>query len=266
MLRLAGQAPFRLRPLSSNVSRMNNLERIAKDLAELSAVGAKLLAEGQAEGMQLGAFAPKYESWYTKALAAVTQIAPERLPEFREAYRHERRKEVTYDTYAVSDYLLGLQVKHYGEPAFNTRSAFAVKLLRQIGIVEAAAELAPSKLRDIRATLRAELLDSDLHAAQNLLKAGHLRSAGIVCGVVLETHLRSICDRHGIKLTKRDPSISDLNELLKSAGVYDVPMWRLIQRLADIRNICGHRKERDPKLDEVEDLLLGANKVTREIA
>jgi hypothetical protein len=127
-------------------------------------------------------------------------------------------------------------------------------------------EAAPSVLRDIRLTLRAELLDSDIHAARNLLEAGHLRSAGIVCGVVLETHLRSVCERHNVKVTKKDPGISDLNELLKGAGVYDVPLWRLIQRLADIRNLCGHRKERDPKPDEVEDLISGTDKVTKEVA
>ena len=203
----------------SNVSRMNNLEKLAKDLDALAAVGSGLLKEGQADNMSLGLFAPQCETWYTKALAAVTQIAPERLPEFKEAYRHEKRREVTYDTYAISDFLLGLQVKIGGRPVFNTREAFAVKLLRQVGIVVAAAEFAPSVLRDIRATLRAELLDSDLHAAQHLLRAGHLRSAGIVCGVILETHLRSICDRHSIKITKKEPGIADLNEQLKSAGV-----------------------------------------------
>mgnify|MGYP000940129340 CR=1 FL=1 len=245
---------------------MKNLEKLAKELKELAAAGSRLLTEGQSESMALGMFAPKYEAWYTKALAVVTQVAPERLPEFKEAYRHEKRREVKYDTYAISDFLLGLQVKQYGEPLFNATSAFAVKFLRQIGIVEAAAELAPSILRDIRATLRAELLDSDLHAAEDLFKAGHLRSAGIVCGVILETHLRSLCERHGIKLSKRDPGIADLNEQLKGAGVYDVPTWRLVQRLADIRNLCGHRKERDPKADEVSDLISGTNKVTREVA
>jgi len=245
---------------------MKNLEGIVEELAKLAAEGGKLLQDGQKEDMSLGDFAPRYETWYTRALSAVSQVVPERLPEFKEAYRHEKRKQVSYDTYAVSDFLLGLQVTYAGRREFDTTSAFAVKMLRQVGIVKAAVHAAPSVLRDIRATLRAELLDSDLHAARNLLKAGHLRSAGIVCGVVLETHLRSLCDRHSIKISKRDPGIGDLNELLKAASVYDVPTWRLIQRLADIRNLCGHRKERDPKPDEVEDLISGTDKITKEVA
>jgi hypothetical protein len=30
--------------------------------------------------------------------------------------------------------------------------------------------------------------------------------------------------------------------------------------------MCGHRKERDPKLDEVEDLVDGTDKIIKEIA
>lgn len=245
---------------------MNNMDKIAKELEELRIVGNKLLANGQKGDMNLGEFGPLYEIWYTKALAAVGQIIPERLPEFAEAYRHQKRKEVTYDTYTISDFLLGLVVRRAGTPVFDTTQAFAHKLLRQLGIVSAAVVTAPSALRDIRATLRSELLDSDLVAARRLLAAAHLRSAGVVCGVVLETHLRALCERHQIKISKKDPGISDLNELLKGAAVFDVPTWRLIQRLADIRNLCGHRKDRDPKADEVEDLISGTEKITKEFS
>jgi hypothetical protein len=244
---------------------MGNRDRIHSALRELTLEGAKLVDEGQKPDMKLGSFAPMYESWYSRALVAVGQICPQRLPEFREAYRHEKRKEVTFDTYAVSDFLIGLRVTFRGEPTFNNTNAFAMKLIRQVGIVLAAEELAKSVLFDIRGMLRAELLDSDLSAAKELLHSKHLRASGMICGVVLETHLRSCCDAHGVKIGKKDPGIGDLNDLLKAAALYDVPMWRLIQRLADIRNLCGHRKERDPRTDEVEDLLSGTEKVIKEV-
>jgi hypothetical protein len=56
-----------------------------------------------------------------------------------------------------------------------------------------------------------------------------------------------------------------LNEELKSHAAYDVPMWRLIQRLADIRNLCGHSKDREPTRSEVDDLIAGVEKVTKEL-
>jgi hypothetical protein len=244
---------------------MKNLERILSALKELTLEGAKLVEEGQKPDMKLGNFAPLYESWYSKALVAVSQICPQRLPEFREAYRQEKRKEVTFDTYTVSDFLIGLTVSRGGVPTFNTTNAFAMKLLRQVGIVHAAEELAKSVLFDIRGMLRAELLDSDLSAAKELLRAKQLRASGMICGVILETHLRSCCDAHGVNISKKDPGIGDLNDLLRAAALYDVPMWRLIQRLADIRNLCGHRKERDPSPDEVGDLVSGTEKVIKEV-
>jgi hypothetical protein len=187
------------------------------------------------------------------------------MTEFREAYRDEKRKTITYDTYTISDFLLGLNVTLGGAPRFSTIGAFGVKMLRQVGIVLAASELSRSVLYDIKGVLRAELLDSDLDAAKELLRGRHFRSSGMICGVILETHLRSCCDVHGVKVNKKDPGIGDLNELLKTAGLYDVPTWRLIQRLADIRNLCGHKKDRDPHLDEVEDLISGTEKVIKEI-
>jgi hypothetical protein len=78
----------------------------------------------------------------------------------------------------------------------------------QLGIVKSASESAKSKLRDINTVLRTELLDSDVECAKELLKKKHIRSAGVICGVVLESHLESVCDRRSIKFRKKDLTIS----------------------------------------------------------
>lgn len=260
------EAHLAVRRLQLNSPKMNGIDRIVQELMVLATEGAQLLSDGQKPDLNMGEYAPRYENWYSKSLAAVRQVCPARILEFTEAYRYEKRpKEIQYDTYTISDYLLSLRVKFYGELVFNPSRAFAGKMLRQVGIVAAALELAPSVLRDIHGVLQSELLDSDITAARKLLKAKHLRAAGVVCGVALETHLKARCASHCIKVAKKEPGISDLNDLLKGAGVYDVPMWRLIQRLADIRNLCGHAKDREPKPDEVEDLISGANKVLKEV-
>jgi hypothetical protein len=236
---------------------MSKIQAALKEVARLLEQGPDLLSDGQADHVNLADFAVRYEDWYTRASLAVEVIAPDRLEDFRSAYRVDRRRDVSYDTYTISDYLTGMVVSRYGRPAFDTKSAFATKMLRQFAIVKAAASLAPSVLRDLRSTLQAELLDSDVAAARELAKAKHLRSAGVVCGVALEAHLSSVADRHNVKLLKKNPSIADWNEALKAASVIDVPTWRLIQRLADIRNLCGHKRDREPTASEVEDLIAG---------
>jgi hypothetical protein len=42
---------------------------------------------------------------------------------------------------------------------------------------------------------------------------------------------------HSIKISKKEPTITDLNDPLRQADIYDIPKWRKIQQLADIHNI-----------------------------
>jgi uncharacterized protein (UPF0332 family) len=114
-------------------------------------------------------------------------------------------------------------------------------------------------------TLQAKLFDDELSAAEELAKKGHLRAAGALAGVTLERHLSTIVQNHGIKIGKKDPTISDFNDAFKNGGVYDVPTWRFIQRLGDIRNLSVHFKNREPTKDEIDEMLKGAQKVLKTI-
>lgn len=82
---------------------------------------------------------------------------------------------------------------------------------------------------------------------------------------MLERHLQRTANNHNIKITKKNPTISDLNDPLKKESVYDTPIWRKIQLLADIRNICTHNKQREPTKEEVEELIQGTNSVIKTV-
>jgi hypothetical protein len=84
-------------------------------------------------------------------------------------------------------------------------------------------------------------------------------------GVVLEKHLGQVADDHSITPRKKAPTISDLNDALKGAGVLDVPVWRQIQRLGDIRNLCDHNKEREPTKEQVLELADGVAKMVKSV-
>ena len=83
--------------------------------------------------------------------------------------------------------------------------------------------------------------------------------------MILERHLQRAAVNHRVTLTKRSPTIADLNDPLRAGGVYDVPLWRRIQHLADIRNLCSHQKEREPTDDEVLDLITGVRSVVAQV-
>jgi hypothetical protein len=74
-----------------------------------------------------------------------------------------------------------------------------------------------------------------------------------------------VCVSHGVKVTKKSPTIADLNDALKGAGVIDVSQWRFIQHLADIRNLCDHSKASEPTVEQVGDLIAGVMKIVKSL-
>lgn len=134
-----------------------------------------------------------------------------------------------------------------------------------MAILRAAEARFDSSLFEIRQLVQADLLDSEVKAAEELLKHKFIRAAGAVAGVVLESHLGQVCGDHKLQPSKKNPTISDFNESLKAAGVIDLPQWRFIQHLADIRNLCDHGRKPDPTPEQVADLLAGVKKVTKSV-
>ena len=113
--------------------------------------------------------------------------------------------------------------------------------------------------------VQADLFDCELNAARELLKQGFARGAGAIAGVVLEKHLDQVAANHNISVRKKNPAISDYNDLLKNNKVFDVPTWRQIQRFGTIRNLCDRNKGAEPTPQEVEELVSGVEKVTKSI-
>lgn len=208
-----------------------------------------------------------YQIWYSKALPVVRQILPERYQEFIEQYKLDKRKDINFLTYTISDYLIGLTVTKgwEKEEVVNPSRAFSSKFHHQLTILLSCLDRLDSVLSDIQGTLQAELFDDELSAAEELMKKGHLRSAGALAGVTLERHSATVAQNHGIKVGKKDPTISDFNDMFKNEGIYDVPTWRFIQRLGDIRNLSAHFKNREPTKDEIDEMIKGVQKVLKTV-
>ena len=136
---------------------------------------------------------------------------------------------------------------------------------QQLAILKSVEERFESSLFDIRQLVQADIFDSELDAAKELAKNKFTRAAGAVAGVVLERHLAHVCDNHSIKVSKKTPGIFDLNNALKEANVLDVPQWRFVQHLADIRNLCDHNKQTEPSPEQVDDLVAGVMKITKTV-
>ena len=196
----------------------------------------------------------------------IKQLLPDRVDDFRRHYEKPKtkRKDITFENYTIEDHLQGLRVTRGWEEKLVAGPQAAIPLFeQQLNILKSVKRRFESTLFDIKQLVQADLFDSELESAKELAKKGFLRGAGAIAGVVLEKHLSQVCDNHGVKITKKAPSISDYNDKLKEAEVFETPTWRKIQHLGDLRNLCDHKKKRDPKLDDVEELIEGVEKITK---
>lgn len=259
---------------------MNNLQLYKDDLSRLIDLGASmhlhLINEYEAETEykrdkkknDTKSFHNNYQIWFTESLAVIKQIIPDRYQEFDSLYKSDpKRKSVTLLNYSIQDWLTGIRslIDDLGEKRFDDTAIIIMQFGTQLEILKSAQSRFDSRLFDLKQLVQADMFDSELESAHELLKRGFSRGAGAVSGVVLEKHLSEVCISHSIKVTKKNPTISYFNDLLKDNDVIDIPNWRFIQRLGDLRNLCDHNKNREPTDDEVNELISGVEKVTKTI-
>ena len=213
-------------------------------------------------------FKEGYQSWYSESLALIKVVAPDRYNDFVSQYKKPRanRKDITYENYVIEDAIQGLQItRSYNEEIIVDHTAALPRFRLQLAIVKGLRGRFESSLYDIEALVQADLLDNEVEAARLLHKNKFFRAAGAICGVVIEAHLSRVSATHGIKLRKKNLTIADFNEALKTKGIYGIPQWRKIQYLADIRNKCDHKKESEPSSQEVLDLIDGTDHLVKNV-
>lgn len=220
---------------------MSRKELITKELTDLYDSGVETCKEFH--GGKKDSFQYKYQSWYTKALRAVQHLASDRLIEFRGYYEIDpKRKTLGYGTYVIQDYFKGVAPSKFNYPEFDTSAQVTQSFVNQLTIFRSIIDRAESLLGNIEDELYAEIQDSEIVVAKQLIKVSP-RAAGALMGVVIKGHLQKVAHNHDIKIAKKSPTISDLNDPLKNASVIDTPTWRKITYLSDIRNICSHKKK-----------------------
>lgn len=199
-------------------------------------------------------FINNYQQWYSKACLVVEKILPLRFQDFLSYYEYkEQRNGINKANYRIYDFLHGIPI--LALTPRSTTISVAPHFQQQLGILKAAKEMLSSKLLDLKALVQADLFDSEIDAAKELAKKGFLKETGAICGVIIEKHLHSLCERHNITITKKDPGISDLCAILRSNDIIDLPQERFIMSCADIRNICDHYKKIEVTQTQIDNLL-----------
>jgi hypothetical protein len=181
-----------------------------------------------------------YQDWYSSSSALLERnYNKERTSEFKSEYENNIKKIISANYMSQdTEYKLVDSFKH------------------QASILNALPQYLEHRVSDIELTVASILMDDDLLEAEYLLKKGFIRAAGALTGVVLERHLKMRCDKNEPKLKyPKNATISKLNDILKDNNLLDIPEWRKIRYLGDIRNKCDYDKKIEPKKEEVADLI-----------
>ena len=181
-----------------------------------------------------------YQDWYSSCCALLERnYNKERTSEFKSEYENNIK------TIISENYI-----------TLNTEYTFIDSFKHQASILNALPLYIEHRLSDIELTVASILMDDELLEAEYLLKKGFIRAAGALAGVVLERHLKMMCDKNEPKLKyPKNAAISKLNEILKSNNLLDISDWHKIQYLGAIRNKCDHDKKVEPKKEDVADLI-----------
>lgn len=244
---------------------MDTKEALKKELSDLLAKEKSLLVLAK-DNKDIIKFGAEYQGFYSCAIKMLEFLAPDRLSEFKGYYEVDPKRKLTDITnYNIQDYVMVMSARldNYDKPLWNTNHLLIIRIVNQFQILASVSSRIESILSDAEGHLYAEIQDEELKAASNLQKI-NLRAAGALAGVVIERHLQRVAKNHRITIGK-NPTISDLNDLLKSGNIYDTPTWRKIQYLADLRNICSHNKKTEPTKKQVSELIEGTNQIVKTI-
>jgi hypothetical protein len=198
-------------------------------------------------------FIHQYHKWYASCLALIETNMPSRREELTRI--HEGAKGAKVNQNAMLDLLRQDHI------TFSGQIVIARNITQIKAIVGSVPHYLDGRLHDLELAVAQAYVGDQLTEAQVLLKGGYVRAAGAVAGVLLERHLKLLCDRHQppIKYTKT-VGISKLNDLLKDAAVYDVSQWRKVQWMGDVRNSCDHAHTVEPRKEDVADLIAEVKK------
>jgi hypothetical protein len=193
-------------------------------------------------------FIRDYHKWYSGSLALVESNMPSRASELiilHEGLKGAKDAPTPMVRMLESDYII-----------FPTQLAMASRIRQIQSVVASIAAYMKARLYDVELAVAQAYVNDELSEAEVLLKSGFTRASGGIAGVLVERHLKLLCDRHHppIRRTK-SAGISRLNDLLKDADVYDVAQWRRVQWMGDVRNSCDHARTTEPRKEDVEDLI-----------
>jgi hypothetical protein len=137
------------------------------------------------------------------------------------------------------------------ESSFKMSTNYDIFKMQKAVFVSVKEDFEGGYLSSMRGLIQAEVFDSELEQASELLRNNYKVAAAVIAGVVLETTLRDLCTRETIPLGKLDKMNADLAK----KGVYNLLVQKQITALADIRNNAAHGNSSQFNNEDVSQMI-----------
>lgn len=144
-------------------------------------------------------------------------------------------------------------LKKYGE-----NNPYNLKILP--GILKALrADYVAGHLQAIHELIHADIFADFLEMADYLLEEGYKDPAAVIAGGVLEEHLRKLCQKSNIEITKgnRYKKADSLNVELAGASVYSKLDQKSVTAWLDLRNKAAHGRYGEYTKEQVALMVQG---------
>jgi hypothetical protein len=194
-------------------------------------------------------FEERYQSWYSRALPLMKQLALDRYHEFQSFYVVDPRYPWSNTSaYVIQDYLRGREADDAGGET--------VRCFRnQLAILKSISDRLTWGQMDTDDQKERGMQLGFLETARNLIDINE-RAAGAMAGTVLETFLQKLTTKHQLKFRKQAPSLREYIDALHSGKVLDIPIHSQATWVAEIANRSRAPGE-SPTKPQVRDLIDG---------
>jgi len=153
---------------------------------------------------------------------------------------------------------------HFREFSENTKSHFPGDAERGLAILKVIrGEIAGGWLFTVKGLVTAEVFTDFIEMAEYLLDSGYKDPAAVIAGSTLEEHLRQLCMKTGISITRqkdgKDVALKAdaLNNELAKAGVYTALDQKNVTAWLGLRNNAAHGKYTEYNDQQVKTMMAG---------
>ncbi|MCH8252040.1 MAG: hypothetical protein IID36_06270 [Planctomycetes bacterium] len=167
----------------------------------------------------------------------------------------------------------GATHSHFDEFKTVTEDNYVSSAEAGIAILQAIrSELAGGWLFTMKSLVVAEVFADFMSMAEHLLETHYKDAAAVICGSVLEEHLRQLCSKSNIptEADKKGRSVprkaDSLNADLAKNDVYSKLDQKSVTAWLDLRNSAAHGKYAEYDLDQARQMLHGVTQFMARVA